>query len=107
MRGMVATERRVEIVTSSEDSMLLPPYLVAKSPSEVAVGRAWMRVQTWITSVGKWRAVSRPQVVSGPRMSCTSATTIRRHFLMRALKSARESMKPIQMIESGVVAPPT
>ena len=40
MRGMVATERMVEMVTSSEDSILLPPYLVAKRPSEVAVGRA-------------------------------------------------------------------
>ena len=40
MRGIVKIEKIVEIVTSSEDSVALPPYLMAKSPSEVAVGRA-------------------------------------------------------------------
>ena len=38
--GKVATDSIVEMVTSSEASMLLPPYLVAKRPREVAVGRA-------------------------------------------------------------------
>ena len=56
---MVKTERRVEMATSSEASMLLPPYLVAKRPREVAVGRDWMRVQTAMTSVGKFRVVRR------------------------------------------------
>lgn len=40
MSGKVATEKTVEMVTSSEDSDSLPPYLTAKRPSEVAVGRA-------------------------------------------------------------------
>ena len=40
IKGIVMTEKMVEMVTSSEASMLLPPYLVAKRPSEVAVGRA-------------------------------------------------------------------
>ena len=38
--GKVAIDNIVEIVTSSEASMLLPPYLVAKRPREVAVGKA-------------------------------------------------------------------
>jgi len=40
MLGIVTIEKIVEIVTSSEDSAALPPYLTAKRPSEVAVGRA-------------------------------------------------------------------
>lgn len=55
---MVKMEKMVEMVTSSEDSMLLPPYLVAKRPREVAVGRAWMRVQTMMTSIGNRSQVS-------------------------------------------------
>lgn len=45
--------------------------------------------------------------MTGPRISWIRAIMIRRHFLKMALKSARESMKPIQIIESGVVALPT
>ncbi len=82
------TDRAVEMVTNSEDSILLPTYLVAKSPSEVAVGKAWIRVHTLMTSTGNFSAVSTPKVISGPRISCDKATITRRHFLASVLKSA-------------------
>ncbi len=107
MSGIVATDKTVEMVTSSEDSILLPPYLVAKRPSEVAVGRAWMRVQTLMTSLGKFSTVSPQNVIRGPRISWDKATTTSRHLVTMALKLARDNINPIQIIDSGVVAPPT
>lgn len=41
MSGIVPIDSKVEIVTSSEDSTVLPPlYLAAKRPRLVAVGKA-------------------------------------------------------------------
>ena len=100
-------DMRVEMATSSEDSISLPLYFVAKRPREVAVGRAWMRVQTAMTSSGKCISFRAKKVMTGARMSWRRQVTRRRHFLMIFLKSARESMKPTQMMERGVVALPT
>ena len=80
MSGIVIIEKIVEIVTSSDDSTALPPYLTANKPSDVAVGRASISVQTWTTSGGKPNNVSIPQVAKGPTMSCVIAVIARRHF---------------------------
>ena len=69
MTGRVATDKTVEIVTSSDASILLPPYWVAKSPSEVAVGKACIKVQTLITSAGNLSKVNKRKVAIGPTIS--------------------------------------
>ena len=107
MSGREPIERIVEIVTSSEASTSSPPYLVAKRPRLVAVGRASIKVQTLITASGKPRDFSKKKVATGPMMSWTAAGMMSRHFLIRCLRWASESIKPIQRIESGVVALPT
>ena len=78
MRGRVKTEQSVEMTTSSEDSSMRPPYFSAKRPSEVAVGRAWMRVQMMTTSLGKPVSLSKKKVRTGARRSWMSEMTSNR-----------------------------
>lgn len=86
--GIVIIESTVETVTSSDDSISLPPYLAAKRPRLVAVGRAWMRVQTTITSTRKWRSERSRKVTSGPTISWIAAVRMRRHFFESVLRLA-------------------
>lgn len=67
--GIVTIDSNVEIVTSSEASVSSPPYLEAKRPRLVAVGRAWISAQTIMTADGKLSAERSAQVSSGPRIS--------------------------------------
>ena len=81
IRGSVTIESRVDMVTSSEDSVSLPPYLAAKSPRLVAVGNAWINVQTTTTSDGNPRPNKMKWVMIGETVNWIAATINRRQRL--------------------------
>src|SRR5262245_49225645 len=106
MRGRVAQERRVLATTISEVSPGSRWYFSAKRAREVAVGSAWTRVRIMMRRGGKPKSLRMKKVARGPRVSWRAAVMRRRGRLMRLARLARESMKPMQRRERGVVAWP-
>ena len=101
--GMVMMDIRVLMATSSLALVESPPYFSAKRPRLVAVGMAWRRTIMAAISGGKLNSFMSAKAVRGPMVSWMAAVKNDFHFLMRARKLARLSIKPMQSKDIGVM----